>query len=106
MGRLIPDTDALNMLKAIGVNELATYTPKGGASISGLYVVFNEEYQEASSFEQHQADYDPMALGLASDFTGAVKGGTLLVRGTIYTILAPQPDGEGFIEMKLSEVVS
>ena len=105
MGRLINDTDALNMLKAVGVLELATYTPNGGEA-KEVYIVFNSEYQEAASFDEHQADQDPMALGLASDFTGVARNDTLLARGTTYNILAPKPDNEGFIEMLLSEVGS
>ena len=103
MDRLINDTDVLAMIQAIGVNLTATYTPSGGVAVP-VYIVFNNESEEAAAFNEAVITSGPMALGRASDFTGIVApGGTLLIDGTTYNITAAKPDGEGFIEMLLSE---
>jgi endonuclease YncB( thermonuclease family) len=76
--------------------DAATYTPSGGspATISGI---FDGEYVEPLSTESAAP-----AFGCkASDVPSVADGDALHVRGEDYLVRTVQPDGQGWVVLKL-----
>lgn len=67
---------------------------RSGATVS---VIFDADYQDPLGQEAST----PMAEGKASDFSGVVQGDTLTINSIAYRISNVQPDGTGWISMKL-----
>ena len=68
-------------------------------SRSGLTVavIFDDDYQDPMGIEAS----GPMAQGKASDFTGVIHGDTLTISSVVYKITNTQPDGNGWITLRL-----
>lgn len=88
-----PDADFTAMLDT---NEHATSAvfSRSGATV---YVIFDADYQDPMGQEAST----PMAEGKASDFSGVVQGDTLTISSIAYRISNVQPDGTGWLSMKL-----
>lgn len=67
---------------------------RSGATVS---VIFDADYQDPLGQEAST----PMAEGKASDFSGVVQGDTLTINSIAYRISNVQPDGTGWLSMKL-----
>ena len=67
---------------------------RSGATVS---VIFDADYQDPLGQEAST----PMAEGKASDFSGVVQGDTLTINSIEYRISNVQPDGTGWIALKL-----
>lgn len=77
----------------------ADFATEATFSRSGLTVnvIFDADYQDPLGVESS----GPMAEGKASDFASVVQGDTLTINSIAYRISNIQPDGTGWITLKL-----
>lgn len=101
---LFDDDTTRAMVQTVGGNNTGAYTPSGGGAATTIDVDFRNAHEAAVLLDVSIQDSKPVAFVVTSDLTGTIKGGTLLVDGTTYEIVAPpQPDGEDMTMLVLSE---
>jgi hypothetical protein len=80
----------------------AVYTPAGGPART-IDVVFGDAFVVVDGpGEAGMGTTSPQALCKASDVAGAARGDTVAVDGTAYSVVEPQPGGDGFTVLLLS----
>ncbi len=82
--------------------EWATWTPAGGTPQT-VPVIFFDHAKETKFQDGEQVEQIlPIASVRLSQFAGTpAEGDTLLIRGVLYTIRTPLPDGAGAMKLPL-----
>jgi hypothetical protein len=81
----------------------STYTPVGGAAAS-IKLIFYNEYESAQLIGNTDSDArDTYALTNESNITGTWINAKLNINSTDYYIKGKEPDGEGFVLLRLSK---
>lgn len=80
-----------------GFAVFATVT--GGGSVAGIF--FNPYYEAGAGVSVGVESSSPVFKIAAVDATGLQQGAGLQVEGTNYTVVEPQPDGAGMVDLRL-----
>lgn len=90
----MPFTEDFDAFLDLDEHATSAVFSRSGATVT---VIFDADYRDPLGMESS----GPMAGGKASDFTGVVQGDTLTINSVAYRITNVQPDGTGWLELKL-----
>lgn len=81
--------------------EEALFSAAGSGLFTAVTVVFDLEYAE--TLEGMVGGAGPAAHCSVQDVPGAKRGDSLTVRGVVYQVVEPMPDGTGWQTLRLRE---
>lgn len=90
----MPFTEDFDAFLNTDEHATAAVFSRSGATVN---VIFDADYQDPLGVESS----GPMAEGKASDFSGVIQGDTLTINSIAYRICNIQPDGTGWLTLKL-----
>lgn len=85
------------------INDLNAFLDTDEHAVEATYnsatvkVIFDNWYETESDIEGTH----PVMQGKASDFSGATQGSTIIISGITYVMRELQPDGQGWIMIRL-----
>lgn len=101
MQSLESDSRRLKQLTRLG--EDVVYTPSAGAPVT-IKAIFEADREVIEVINGIQTiGYKPFAECRTSDLTGTIRGGTIVVNSTTYTIREVTPDGTGMTDLILEQ---
>lgn len=77
----------------------ALYTPAGGGAAMLVEGEFDAAY--ATQLEELAGDSTPAFICSVEDVGEVRRGATLVIDGTTFEVVRPEPDGAGFVVMRL-----